>query len=152
MYKKRIIIFLLLAILPVPLLSKKNVKEEQQPLPVETVRLSGEDSALIASRLSVSQNFVKSMMQDDIETADLIPELKEAEKIFDSLKSSTEIKDPAAVKDMLIAKLAILENRAQERINLHKRMNLLYQIMVISGMLIIVVMIIYSIYMYSQRK
>ncbi|HPS56728.1 MAG TPA: hypothetical protein PK514_01355 [Spirochaetota bacterium] len=150
MYKKGLILFFLLSILAAPLFSAKE--KEQEVIPVETIRLSGEDSALIASKLSVSQNLVKSMMQDEIEAADLIPMLKECEKIFDSLKSSTDIKDPFAVKDMLLAKLAALESKAQERIYLHKRMNLLYQIMVVSGMLIIVVMIVYSIYMFSKRK
>jgi|GEM_PF-660465 hypothetical protein len=152
MYKKWIIIFLILAILPAPLLSKKKGKDEQQPLPAETVLLSGKDSALIASKLAASQNLIKSMMQDDIETADFIPELKEAEKIFDSLKSSTEIKDPVAVKDMLLAKLEILDIKAQDRISLHKRMDLLYQFMVISGIIVGILILIYSIYMYSRRK
>lgn len=149
MHKKGIIIFFLLSLLSIPLFSAKV--EELVP-PVEPLRLSGEDSALIASKLSVSQNLVKYMMQNDIETADLIPMLKENEKIFDSLKSSTDIKDPFTVKDMLLLKLSILESRAQDRISLHRRMNLMYQIMVVSGMLLIVLMIVYSIYMYSKRK
>lgn len=149
MYKK-VVIFFLLSMLAVPIFSAKE--KDQEVIPVETIRLSGEDSALIASKLSVSQNMVKSMMQDDIETADLIPMLKEAEKIFDSLKTSTDIKDPVAVKDMLLAKLSALEIKAQDRIYLHKRMNLLYQIMVVSGMLLIIIMIAYSIYMFSKRK
>lgn len=152
MYKKGMLLLFILSILAVPLFSAKTVKEEQEILPVETVRLSGEDSALIASKLSVAQNMVKSMMQNDIETADLIPVLTESEKIFDSLKTSTDIKDPVVLKDLVLARLAALEIKAQDRIYLHKRMNLLYQIMVVTGMLLIVIMIVYSIYMFSKRK
>lgn len=139
------------AILAVPLYSARKAVPEPEPV-VETIRLSGEDSAMIASKISAAQNLVKSMMQDDIETADLIPILKETEKIFDSLKSSTDTGDPAAMKDLLLARLAGLENKAQDRIYLHKRMNLFYQIMVVFGMIVIVVLIVYSIYMFSKRK
>ncbi len=139
------------AILAVPLYSARKAVPEPEPV-VETIRLSGEDSAMIASKISAAQNLVKSMMQDDIETADLIPILKETEKIFDSLKSSTDTGDPSAMKDLLLARLAGLENKAQDRIYLHKRMNLFYQIMVVSGMIVIVVLIVYSIYMFSKRK
>lgn len=152
MYKKGMLLLFILSILAVPLFSAKAAKDEQELVPVETVRLSGEDSALIASRLSAAQNMVKSMMQNDIETADLIPVLTDSEKIFDSLKTSTDIKDPAVLRDLVLARLAALEIKAQDRIYLHKRMNLLYQIMVVTGMLLIVIMIVYSIYMFSKRK
>ena len=152
MFKKGMILVFILSILAVPLFSAKSAKEEEQVVPAETVRLSGEDSALIASKLSEAQNIVKTMMRNDIETSDLIPILKESENIFDSLKTSTDIKDPVAVKDMLLAKISILESRAQDRIYLHRRMNLLYKVMVISGMLVIVMLIVYAIYMYIKRK
>lgn len=152
MCKKGMILVFILSMAAVPLFSAKTAKGEEQVVPVETLRLSGEDSALIASKLSEAQNMIKTMMRSDIETSDLIPILKESEKIFDSLKSSPDIKDPFAVRDLLLAKIAILESRAQDRIELHRRMNLLYKVMVLSGMLVIVVLIIYSIYMYTKRK
>lgn len=148
---KALAVVVTFAILAVPLYSARKVVPEPEPV-VETIRLSGEDSALIASKLSAAQNLVKSMIQDEIDTSDLIPLLKESEKTFYFLKSSPDIKDPVALKDMLLARLASLEVKAQERITLHKRMNLLYQIMVVSGMIVIIVMIIYSIYMFSRRK
>ena len=148
-FNKALAVFLFFAIVAVPLYS---AKVEDQTSSVETVRLSGEDSAMIASKLSEAQKLIKLMMKEDIESADLIPLLKENEKIYDNLKTSTDIKDPVAVKEMLLAKLAAFEGKAQDRIYLHKRMNLMYQIMVISGMLAIILMIIYSIYMFSKRK
>ncbi len=123
--------------------------EEKKVIPAN---FSGQDSALIAQKLSAAQSRMKQLIDNNIDCSDLMSRLAETQKKFDELKSSLEIKDPAASRDLLLASIESIEARAAERMLLNRRMDVIYQIMVILGMLAIVLMIVYSIYMYSKRK
>lgn len=151
MNKTRLIIILLLFLAPIQLFPAQT-GEEQRSEPAAVFKLSGEDNVIMAQKLSTAQARVKSMVQKNIECADLISQLKEAEKIYESLKTSPDIKDPVVLKDLLLARLSALDNEAQRRIALNARMELIYQFMVLAGLLVIIAMIVYSLYMYSKRK
>jgi len=127
-------------------------KNEEKPAPVAVFMLSGEDNVLMAQKLSSVQAEIQLMVSRNLECSDLVEQLKDAEKIYETLKTSTEVKDPVAMKDLFLAKLASVESEAGKRITFNSRMDLIYQSMIITCMLIIVAMIIYSMYMYSKRK
>lgn len=149
MMVKRIFIIVMLFIAIAMSLFPAQNDENQETI---VFQLSADDSMVIAQQLASVQNNIKIMLDNGIECSDLIRSLKEAESVFENLKTSVEIKDPGASKDLLLLKISAVDSKARERVNMHKRMNLLYQIMVISGMCVIIMMILYSIYMYSKRK
>ena len=149
MKKTRLIVILFLFLIPFQLFS---AVKEQKNEPAAIFKLSGADNVLMAQKLSTAQGRVNSMVQRNIECSDLMSQLKEAEKIYESLKTSPDIKDPVVLKDLLLTRLSILDTEAQRRIATNSRMDLIYQTMIITGLVLIVLMIIYSIYMYSKRK
>lgn len=151
MNKIRLIIILLLFVIPAQIYPAEK-EQQKEPAAAAVFRLSGEDNVLMAQKLSAAQGRVKLLIQKNIESGDLVSQLREAEKIYETLKTSPDVKDPVVTKELLLAKLSSLDSEAQRRIALNSRMDLIYQMMVITAMVLIVMMIIYSLYMYSKRK
>lgn len=123
-------------------------KEETPP----PQTLSAEDIASFEKKfreIDVYMNFFKEKM---VEHDDIILLYTEAERQFRDLKTSPDISDIKLAKEYLNTKIDILDNKAKQKVSYIKRMELMYQTMVIMGLGIIVYMSIYSIYMYIRRK
>ena len=87
-----------------------------------------------------------------VEHNDIIDVYTDAERLFRDLKTSPDISDIDLAREHLNAKLEILREKAEQRMSYIKRMDLMYQTMTILGLIIIVFMVVYSIYMFARRK
>jgi len=96
-----------------------------------------------------SMNYLKSK---NIDSNDIISVYTDAESLFRELKYTSELKDYDMAVRFLSHKLSVLEEKSSDRVSLARRMDLMYILMVSMGIIIIVVMSLYSIYMYSRRK
>jgi len=96
-----------------------------------------------------SLNYLKSK---NIDSNDIITIYAEAESLFREVKYASELKDYDMTIRFLSQKLLILEEKSLERVSLARRMDLMYILMVSMGIGVIIVMSLYSIYMYSRRK
>ncbi|HOP63293.1 MAG TPA: hypothetical protein PK358_07835 [Spirochaetota bacterium] len=87
-----------------------------------------------------------------VEHNDIIDVYTDAERLFRDLKTSPDIVDIELAREHLNTKLENLREKAEQRMSYIKRMDLMYQTMTILGLVIIVFMVVYSIYMFARRK
>lgn len=131
-------------------LSFSYAAEQKDEVPPQT--FSAEDIAAFEKKfreIDVYMNFFKMKM---VEHDDIILLYTDAERLFRDLKTSPDISDIKLAREHLNTKIDIVESRARQKVSYIKRMDFMYQAMVILGLGIIVYMAIYSIYMYVRRK
>lgn len=130
-----------------------NVSFAVTPEPVEQpLTFSPEDVSAFEKKfkeIDVYMDYLKAKM---VEHNDIISMYTEAERLFRDLKTSPDIKDVELSRQHLKLKLEILEEKARQRVSYLKRMDFMYQSMLILGMIMIIFMVVYSIYMYARRK
>ncbi len=114
--------------------------------------LSAEEIASFEKKFREIDGYMNFLKEKMVEHDDIILLYTDAERLFRDLKTSPDISDIKIAKEYLNTKIDILDNRAKQKVSYIKRMELMYQSMVIMGLGIIIYMSIYSIYMYIRRK
>lgn len=99
--------------------------------------------------IDVYMNLFKEKM---IEHDDIISMYVDTERLFRELKTSPDISDINLAREHLKTKLDMLEMKAKQKVSYIKRMDFMYQSMVVLGLALIVFMALYSIYMFVRRK
>ncbi len=124
-----------------------------EPVPDTQLRtFSAEEISNFEKRfreIDIHMNYLKEKM---VEQEEIISMYAETERLFRELKTSPDISDLNMAREYLTSKLNILEETSKERVSYVRRMDFMYQAMVVMGMAIIIFMIIYSIYMFARRK
>jgi cell division protein FtsL len=92
------------------------------------------------------------LKKKNVDSNDIITMYTETESLFRELKLVSELKDYDIINRFLQHRLTALEEKTLERVSLAKRMDFIYIIMVTMGSVAIIVMSVYSVYMYSRRK
>jgi len=110
------------------------------------------DISSIEKRFKAIDTSMAYLKNKNVDINDIITLYTESESMFREVKYTSELKDYDMTLKFLSHRLAILEEKTLERVSLAKRMDLMYILMVGMGMVIIVGMSLYSIYMYSRRK
>lgn len=110
------------------------------------------DFSSIEKRFKTIDDSINYLKTKNIDINDIITIYTEAESLFREVKYTSELKDYDMSVRFLSHKISILEEKSLERVSLAKRMDLMYILMVSMGAAIIVIMSLYSIYMYSRRK
>lgn len=110
------------------------------------------DFSSIEKRFKTVDESINYLKTKNIDINDIITLYTEAESLFREVKYASELKDYDMSVRFLSHKISILEEKSLERVSLAKRMDLMYILMVSMGAAIIVIMSLYSIYMYSRRK
>jgi len=124
-----------------PLLSQNELPENVE-----------NDFSSIEKRFKTIDESINYLKTKNIDINDIITIYTEAESLFREVKYASELKDYDMSVRFLSHKISILEEKSTERVSLAKRMELMYILMVSMGVVIIVIMSSYSIYMYSRRK
>jgi hypothetical protein len=110
------------------------------------------DISSIEKRFKAIDASMAYLKNKNVDINDIITLYTESESMFREVKYTSELKDYDMTLKFLSHRLSILEEKTLERVSLAKRMDLMYILMVGMGMVIIVGMSVYSIYMYSRRK
>ncbi len=110
------------------------------------------DFSSIEKRFKNVDESINYLKTKNIDINDIITIYTEAESLFREVKYASELKDYDMSVRFLSHKISILEEKSLERVSLAKRMDLMYILMVSIGVTIIVILSLYSIYMYSRRK
>lgn len=118
----------------------------------EPVRNSVKDISLFEKRFKSINEKMNYLKDKNIDYNDIIIIYNDAESMLKELKSGSELKDYDMTINFLSSKLSILEEKSHERVSLIKRMDFIYNLMTGLGLVIVVVMSSYSIYMYTRRK
>ena len=110
------------------------------------------DFSSIEKKFKAIDESVNYLKTKNIDINDILTLYAEAESLFREVKYASELKDYDMSVRFLNHKISILEEKSLDRVSLAKRMDLMYILMVSMGVAIIVIMSLYSIYMYSRRK
>ena len=113
---------------------------------------SPEDISAFEKKFKEIDVYIDYLKAKMVEHNDIISMYTEAERLFRDLKTSPDIKDIELSRQHLKLKLEILEEKAEQKVSYIKRMDFMYQAMLILGMTMIIFMVVYSIYMYARRK
>jgi hypothetical protein len=124
-----------------------ETKEEIQPQTFSAEEISAFDKKF--KEIDVYMNFFREKM---VEHDDIIKSYTDAERLFRDLKTSPDISDINLAREHLNTKIDNLEGKAKQKVSYIRRMDFMYQTMVILGLGIIIFMVVYSIYMYLRRK
>ncbi|MFA5517675.1 MAG: hypothetical protein WDA74_00315 [Spirochaetota bacterium] len=125
--------------------------------------LSGQDNAAInqakpeelihlEEMLSIAKVNIDFLNSEQIEADAIKEKYAEAENLFFALKYSHEIRDPELLKRYLSSTVDELVSESGDRVDFVNRMTFLYWMMVGIGLLIILTLLVYSVYMYAKRK
>lgn len=153
--KRKLIIsaFFLTVFIVSPLFSEKAQKTpvqqiQQEELPKDTAR----DISPFEKRFKNINQSISYLKDNNIDYSDITAIYSEAESLLKDIKNNSDFKDYDMTIKFLSGKISILEEKTADRVSLAKRMNFLYIVMVSMGLGIIVVISLYSIYLYSRRK
>jgi ABC-type iron transport system FetAB ATPase subunit len=124
-----------------------ETKDEIQPQTFSAEEISAFDKKF--KEIDVYMNFFREKM---VEHDDIIKSYTDAERLFRDLKTSPDISDINLAREHLNTKIDNLEGKAKQKVSYIRRMDFMYQTMVILGLGIIIFMVVYSIYMYLRRK
>lgn len=124
-----------------------ETREEIQPQTFSAEEISVFDKKF--KEIDVYMNFFREKM---VEHDDIIKSYTDAERLFRDLKTSPDISDINLAREHLNTKIDNLEGKAKQKVSYIRRMDFMYQTMVILGLAIIIFMVVYSIYMYLRRK
>lgn len=102
--------------------------------------------------LSVIKSNIAFLSEEQIETGDMKNRFSEAGNLFFSLKNSSDIKDFELMKKYLNTIISELAQESGDKVAFVKRMELLYWMMLSIGLVIVLMILVYSIFMYSRRK
>lgn len=102
--------------------------------------------------LSIVKANIDFLTSEQIEVDAIKKRYAEAENLFFALKYSHEIRDPELLKRYLLSTADELVNESGDRVDFVKRMTFLYWMMVGFGLLLILTLLVYSVYMYAKRK
>jgi len=114
--------------------------------------LKPEDLVYFDEMLLISKNNIDFLNKEQIEADEIRTKYAEASNLYFALRHSADIKDPDLLKRYLTALTSELVNESGNRVDFVKRMNFLYWMMVGIGLLIIITLLVYSVYMYAKRK
>ena len=114
--------------------------------------LKPEELIHLEEMLSIAKLNIDFLNREEIESGKLEERYAEAENLFFALKHSHDIKDPDLLKRYLTSTVDELINESGNRADFVRRMTLLYWMMVGIGLLIILTLLVYAVYMYAKRK
>lgn len=147
MVKKLLSIIILFFVISAGFLYAADPKMEYQPQTLSAEEISAFEKKF--KEIDVYMSFFREKM---VEHDDIIKAYTDAERLFRDLKTAPDISDINLAREHLDTKIEILEGKAKQKVSYIRRMDFMYQTMVILGLGIIVFMVIYSIYMYVRRK
>lgn len=150
MIKKHIFSCLLLVfIIGVPIFP-----QNQTPVDNTTTKtaLNQDELSSIEKRFKSIDESIVYLKKKNVDINDIITMYADAENMLKELKYNSELKDYYMTLRYLADKLSIIDEKTSERLTLAKRMNLIYILMVGMGLSIVLIMGLYSIYMYLGRK
>ncbi len=110
------------------------------------------DFSSIEKKFKAIDESISYLKTKSIDINDILTLYSEAESLFREVKYASELKDYDMSVRFLNHKISILEEKSLDRVSLAKRMDLMYILMVSMGAAIVIIMSVYSIYMYSRRK
>ncbi len=124
-----------------------DIKDEIQPQ-----TFSAEEITVFEKKFKEIDTYMNFFREKMVEHDDIIKTYTDAERLFRDLKTSPDISDINLAREHLNTKIEVLESKAKQKVSYIKRMDFMYQTMIVLGLAIIVFMVIYSIYMYVRRK
>ncbi|HOP28731.1 MAG TPA: hypothetical protein P5120_01660 [Spirochaetota bacterium] len=124
-----------------------DIKNEIQPQ-----TFSAEEITVFEKKFKEIDTYMNFFREKMVEHDDIIKTYTDAERLFRDLKTSPDISDINLAREHLNTKIEVLESKAKQKVSYIKRMDFMYQTMIVLGLAIIVFMVIYSIYMYVRRK
>ncbi len=140
-----VIIFSLIIFLNISYAAETKVEVQPQTLSADEITAFEKKF----KEIYIYMNFFREKM---VEHDDIIKSYTDAERLFRDMKTSPDISDINLAREHLNTKIEILEGKAKQKVSYIKRMDFMYQTMIVLGLLIIVFMAVYSIYMYIRRK
>lgn len=147
MVKKILSMIILTLVISLNFSYAADIKDEIQPQTFSAEEISVFEKKF--KEIDIYMNFFREKM---VEHDDIISSYTDAERLFRDLKTSPDISDINLAREHLKTKIEILEGKAKQKVSYIRRMDFMYQTMVILGLAIIVFMAVYSIYMYVRRK
>ncbi len=114
--------------------------------------LKPEELIYFDEMLSIAKNNIDFLNREQIDADEIKTRYAEASNLFFTLRNSQDLKDPDLLKRYLTVLTSDLVDESGDRVDFVKRMNLLYWMMVSIGMMIIITLLIYSVYMFAKRK
>jgi len=147
MAKKLLSMIILSLILSLNFSFAAETRDEIQPQTFSAEEISAFEKKF--KEIDVYMNFFREKM---VEHDDIIKAYTDAERLFRDLKTSPDISDINLAREHLNTRIDILEGKAKQKVSYIKRMDFMYQTMVVLGLVIIIFMAVYSIYMYIRRK
>ena len=114
--------------------------------------LKPEELIYFDEMLSIAKNNIDFLNREQIDADEIKKGYAEASNVFFTLRNSPDVKDPDLLKRYLTVLTSDLVNESGDRVDFVKRINLLYWMMVSIGLIIIIIILIYSIYMFAKRK
>jgi hypothetical protein len=140
-----VIIFSLIIFLNISYAAETKVEVQPQTLSADEITAFEKKF----KEIDIYMNFFREKM---VEHDDIIKSYTDAERLFRDMKTSPDRSDINLAREHLNTKIEILEGKAKQKVSYIKRMDFMYQTMIVLGLLIIVFMAVYSIYMYIRRK
>jgi len=110
------------------------------------------DFSEFEKKLKLIDEKMAYLKNNSIESNDIITLYKEADSLYQGLKNGGENRDSDQAQKFLSYKLSVLEEKSTERISFARSMDIIYILMTGMGLAIVIIMSIYSGYMYSRRK
>lgn len=147
MVKKLLPLIILLSIFSLTFSFAEEQEEEIQPQ-----TFSADEIAAFEKKFREIDAYMKYFKEKMVEHDDIISMYTDTERLFRELKTSPDISDISLAREHLNTKLEILDTKAKQKVSYIRRMDFMYQTMVILGLAIIVFMVLYSIYMFVRRK
>jgi len=143
-------LLLLTLVIPVVLFNYSYAADVQPEIQPQT--FSSEEISAFEKKfkdIESNLNYLKNKM---VEYNEIITLYTDAEKFFRELKTSPDIKDINLARQHLKMKLENLDEKTKQKVSYIKIMDFMFQGMVISGMILIIFMATYSIYMFARRR
>lgn len=147
MVKKLLPLIILLSIFSLTFSFAEEQEEEIQPQ-----TFSADEISAFEKKFREIDVYMKYFKEKMVEHDDIISMYTDTERLFRELKTSPDISDISLAREHLNTKLEILDTKAKQKVSYIRRMDFMYQTMVILGLAIIVFMVLYSIYMFVRRK
>lgn len=110
------------------------------------------DISSFEKRFKAIDETVLYLKKHNIDISDITPIYSEAEALFREIRYPSSLKDYNMASKFLSEKLTIVEEKSSDKVSFSKSMNIIYILMLTMGCSIVIVMTIYSAYMYSRRK
>lgn len=142
MIKKMVICSMLMICFSGSYLFSQN--DSASPLPPETTALEKKFKSIDES--------IDYLRKRNVEVNDLVALSNEAAEMLKDIKTPGENKDYNTLTKFLSFKLTVLEEKINSRTSLAKSINIIYTLLSVFGISIVLIMVVFSVIMYSRRK